>query len=453
MDHPPDPIDLSLSAMSIRPGQNLIRAAIGIAALSVLGLWYPLAATALVLLAAASVVVLCVLDYRTLKRSLSGLTVRRRHPPVIGRGLPFDVEWTVSGSDPLPAGAFRDEAPQQAAERFVYLPFANGRNSLMLSRSQRIPIRGIHTLGPAWVRLTGPAACLEAHQQFGDTSSIKVLPEQYASRDELIKESGDQIALLEKQVFTRQHGAGTEFESLLEYRQGDDPRRIDWRSTARHGRPIVRRYQIERNRDVMIVIDCGRLMGTQTDRGSKLDCAVDAGLLLGRVALKGGDRCGLAMYDSDVRGYLPPIAGVSSINALAQCAYDVQVAWNETDFGPMFAALQHRQSKRALLVIVSDLVDAESSRQLRASLVRLQQRHVVLFAALRTPLIDRVVEEPVHDMRDGARKAVAYRLLREREEALHTLHRAGVFVLDVEPSQLAAPLINGFIGLRQRNLL
>ena len=121
---------------------------------------------------------------------------------------------------------------------------------------QRIPVRGVHALGPAWVRITGPAACLEAHRQFADTSAIKVLPEQYASRDELIKETGDQIALLEKQVFTRQHGAGTEFESLSEYRQGDDPRRIDWRTTARHGRPIVRRYQIERNRDVMMGLAC-----------------------------------------------------------------------------------------------------------------------------------------------------------------------------------------------------
>lgn len=439
--------------MVVRPGANLIRAAVGIAAVAVLGLWFPIAATVLVLLLTAGVVVLCAVDYSALRRAFQNVTVQRRHDPVVGRDLPFDVEWTITGAEPIPAGAFRDEAPSVAGTRFVHLPFTAGRKSLTLSGAQRIPTRGIHTLGPGWLRLTGPTACLEAQQQLGATSTVKVLPEQYASRDELIKQTGDEIALLDKRVFTRQRGAGTEFESLSEYRQGDDPRRIDWRTTARQGRPIVRRYQIERHRDVMIVIDCGRLMGTLTDRGSKLDCAVDAGLLLGRVALQGGDRCGLAMYDCDVRGYLPPIAGASSVNALAQCAYSVQVAWRESDFGPMFASLQHRQSKRALLVIVSDLIDAESSQHLRASLVRLQQRHVVMFAALRTPLLDRVIDEPVDNMLDGARKAVTYRLQREREQALHTLHRAGVFVLDVEPTQLAAPLINSFIDLRQRNLL
>lgn len=439
--------------MVVRPGVNLIRLSVATAAVSVLGLWIPLAATVLVLLLGAAAIALCVADYRVLRRQLQGITVERRHPAVVGRGLPFDVEWTVQAAAPLPAGMFRDEAPSVAAVRFVHEPFKPGRQSVVLSHLQRIPVRGVHTLGPAWVRLVGPTASLEAQSTFGEASEVKVLPELYASRDELIKLMGDEVALLDKQVFTRQRGAGTEFESLSEYRQGDDPRRIDWRTTARHGRPIVRRYQIERHRDVMIVIDCGRLMGTQTDRGSKLDCAVDAGLLLGRVALQGGDRCGLAMYDSEVRGYLPPIAGASSINALAQCAYDVRVVWRESDFGPMFAALQRRQAKRSLLVAISDLVETETSQLLRSSLVRLQQRHVVLFAALRTPLLDRVIDEPVETMLGGARKAVTYRLLREREEALHTLHRAGIFVLDVEPTQLAAPLINAFIGLRQRNLL
>jgi hypothetical protein len=77
----------------------------------------------------------------------------------------------------------------------------------------------------------------------------------------------------------------------------------------------------------------------------------------------------------------------------------------------------------------------------------------VLFAALRTPILRRIVHEPVATLLDGARKAVTFRLLHEREQALHSLHRGGVFILDVEPTQLAAPLINQFIELRQRNLL
>ncbi len=442
--------------MRIRPGVNLLRASAGLCVLAVGGLWFPLATMIVLLVAIVGIAGVCVKEYRVLKTQLAGLKVRRRLPALIGRDLPFQAEWTVeAGPNALPRGHIRDEVAAAARPRFTMAEFdlETGGGARTLEQTYRIPVRGLHRFGPLWVRLQGPDRFLEAQQSYDVPGQIKVLPEQYASRDELMKDAGAEIVLLDKLVFSRQHGAGTEFESLAEYRYGDDPRRIDWRTTARYRRPIVRRYQIERHRDVMILIDCGRLMGTDTDRGSKLDCAIDAALLLSRVALQSGDRCGIGLFDNQVRGYLPPVSGVAAMNALADCVYDAEVAWTESDFIPMFATLQRRQAKRSLMVVLSDVVDAETSEQFRASLLRLQKRHVVLFAALRTPLLGRIVHERVGTMLDGARKTVTYRLLREREQALHSLHRGGVFVLDVEPTQLTAPLINQFIELRQRNLL
>jgi uncharacterized protein (DUF58 family) len=328
-----------------------------------------------------------------------------------------------------------------------------GHEPQSITQELRIPVRGRHEFGPVWLRLSGPLRLLEAQRPIDCPGAVKVLPEQYASRDELIKDAGAELALLDKVTFTRQHGAGTEFESLAEFRQGDDPRRIDWRTTAKHQRPVVRRYQVERHRDMMILIDCGRLMGATTERGSKLDCAIDAAMILARVGLQSGDRCGLGLFDHQVRGYLPPMSGAASMNAIAECVYDAHVSWIESDFTPMFATLQRRQAKRSLIIIISDVVDAETSSQFRGSLLHLKKRHLVLFAALRTPLLGRVVDEPVATMLDASRKAVTFRLLREREEALHTLHRGGIHVLDVLPEQLTAPLINQFIELRLKNVL
>lgn len=442
--------------MRVRPGVNLVRTAFAAGLFALAGLVVPAAAVVLLLVLTIAACAVGYRDFRDLRQQLRGIKVRRRLPTVVGRNLPFHVEWTVEGSGQfVHRGAFRDVVPSVAGPRFSLhrLDLLATGGSQTIDETLRIPVRGLHRFGPVWVRLEGPLRFLEAQQAVECPGQVKVLPEQYASRDELLKDTSAEIVLLDKLTFSRQHGHGTEFESLHEYRYGDDPRRIDWRTTARLRRPIVRRYQIERHRDVMIVIDCGRLMGTETDRGSKLDCAVDSALLLGRVALQSGDRCGLGLFDDQVRGYLPPVTGPASMNALADCVYDAQVAWRESDFTPMFATLQRRQAKRSLIVILSDVVDAETSEQFRASLLRLQKRHVVLFAALRTSALKRIVREPVETILDGARKAVTFRLLHERERALHSLHRGGVFVVDVEPTQLTAPLINQFIELRQRNLL
>jgi uncharacterized protein (DUF58 family) len=301
--------------------------------------------------------------------------------------------------------------------------------------------------------LRGALGLLEGQTSLGKSTAIDVYPDNDQSEEALAKDAADELRLLDKLKQSRQRGVGTEFESLTEFREGDDPRRVDWRTSARFRRLIVRRYQIERHRDLIVLVDCGRLMGADAKTGSKLDCAVDAALRLMRTALRVGDRCGLGIFDNEVRGFLRPIGGTAAMQTFLASLYALESRWRESDFSPMFATVQNRQPKRALIIVLSDIVDAETSRRYRASLASLAQRHVVLLAALQTPLFGDFVEAPVRSVDDGFKKAVVFRVLREREQAIHELRRSGVHVLDVEPQKLTAALINQFIELRQSNRL
>jgi uncharacterized protein (DUF58 family) len=394
-------------------------------------------------------------DRRRVTDLLSGVSIARSLPVVIGRNVPFIAGMAVTNLGKRPIrGAVRDEFPSAATPRLVVQQIELGPGEIARHlEMMTIPIRGRHAFGPVWVRVEGPWRLVEGQRSIDTAGYVNVLPETFASRERLQKDIGAELRLLDQMQRSRQYGAGTEFESLYPYRPGDDPRRIDWRATARQRTPVVRRFQIERHRDVMLILDCGRLMGAEVGRGSKLDCAVDAALNLARVALQSGDRCGVAAYDQQLRGFLPPVAGQAALRSLVNCVYDLQTQWHESDFTPMLAELRARQGKRTFLIVISDVADAETSQRLCASLQQLQKQHLVLFAALRTPLLERVVHSPATDTRDAARKAVVFRLLRDRRRALHSLTRGGVHVLDVEPQQLAAPLINQFIELRQRNLL
>jgi uncharacterized protein (DUF58 family) len=294
------------------------------------------------------------------------------------------------------AAELRDVVPAAALPAFQIhafrLPVGAGST---LAAAYRIPVRGLFEFGPAWLRLTGPFDVLDGQQSFPCPGSVKVLPEGFSSSEGLRHDERAELLQLDKVSRVRQTGHGTEFEMLAEYRPGDDPRRIDWKTTARFRRPVVRRFQVERHRDVMIVIDCGRLMGADAGRGSKLDCAIDSALMLCRTALENGDRCGLALFDDRVLGYIPPLSGPRALRSMADRIYNVQSRWAESDFALMFATLQSRQTKRSLVVILSDIVDVETSTRFRASLATLSRRHVVLFAGLQTPLLHQIVAEPV----------------------------------------------------------
>lgn len=436
----------------IRPGPNLVRIFAGLLVVAPLVFIFP--QISWIVAVPIPIFVLTLLDLQSARRIIRELTVLRDMPGIAGRDRPFSIRWTLeqAGSSAL-AGMLRECLPPEASPDIHLQPFsfATGDRRLEFTHEIRIPVRGHYTIGPLWIRLTGRLGLIEVQRSIDGQAEIRILPETYHSPDDLARDSHAQIQQLDKAAHTRQHGTGTEFESLHEYRDGDDPRRIDWRATARMRRPIVRRYQIERHRDVMIVIDSGRLMGTDAGRGSKLDCAVDSGLMLARAALQGGDRCGMAVFDSQVVGYLPPVSGVGSMNSIANCVYDVQTQWRESDFTRMFAMLQQRQRKRSLVVILSDLVDVETTVRFRASLANLARRHIVLFAALQTPAIQQIATSRIESQLDGAQAAVSFRLLRERTQALHSVRRSSVSVLDLEPSQLTVPLINRFVELRQSN--
>lgn len=441
--------------MKIRPGQNLVRIGGVLAMCSFFGFVWPGTAW-FILLAVLVVAGLAVLDYFALSARFQQIKAVRVNPAVVGRDLPFEISWRVEhdGKKPL-AIELREGLPGAAVPGFHVqeFEFEVGQASQTLSSRFRIPIRGEFDLGPLWLRMPGPRKLLEAQWSIPTISRIKVLPETFSSGESLKHDKRASMLLLDKVSLSRQQGVGTEFDNLSEFRDGDDPRRIDWRTTARCGRPVVRRFRVERHRDVMLIIDCGRLMGADAKHGTKLDCAVDSALMLGRTVLENGDRCGLALFDDQVLGYLPPVAGGGGMRAIVEGACDVQSRFREADFSRMFATLQLRQSKRSLLVILSDVVDEATSSRFRASMGALCRRHVVLFAALQTPLLKDVVHSPITTLLDGSRQAVAFRLLREREQALQSLKRSGVHVVDVEPNELTIPLINQFIELRQGNLL
>jgi uncharacterized protein (DUF58 family) len=441
--------------MKFRPGPTLIGLAIAAVLLASAAFYAPAAARAIPIILVAGAI-LAVYDRLWLGRHRGDLSVTQTAPQLAGRDVPFEVGLRVQCAETaLVRGVLRTVVPAEAEPRIWINDFRRDgiREAAEFQRQFRIRTRGHFEFGPASVALGGPCRALEAIWEVGARNRVKVFPEGLVAEDDLSQELAAEIQILDRRSRSKRRSVGTEFESISEFRAGDEPRRIDWRATARTRRLVVRRFQVEQHQDVFLLIDCGRLMGSAAGRGTKLDCAVDSALYLARVALSRGDRCGLALFDSSVTAFLPPRSGLSALPTIVECVYDAQSRWQETDFAPLFAQLQARHQKRAVLIILSDVADQETSRRARVALGNLAARHLVIFAALQTPLLFAQTRAPIGNRLDAARQVVAYRLLREREETLHALRRGSINVLDVEPSELTLPLINRYLELRSRNVV
>src|SRR5207244_4085979 len=167
-----------------------------------------------------------------------------------------------------------------------------------------------------------------------------------------------------------QYGKGNMFESLRDYVVGDDPADIAWKATARRGRMTIRNFETERSQNVLLVLDCGRLMTTQVENMSRLDYCINACLLLTYVAMKQGDYIGLVAFSDKVERYVPPLRGRGALGRMNEALYTLSPSLSEPNYEQAcrFLALRHR--KRSLIVLFTDVIDKDASSMLLAYTAR-----------------------------------------------------------------------------------
>jgi uncharacterized protein (DUF58 family) len=122
-----------------------------------------------------------------------------------------------------------------------------------------------------------------------------------------------------------QRGRGLEFEEVRLYAPGDDARNIDWRVTARRGRPHTKLFREERERPVWIVADLhpGLFFGSRRQLKSAL--LLRAAALLGWTAVRGGDRLGAVIKgDAETPLIFPPRARQAGVLPMLEALVEVQ---------------------------------------------------------------------------------------------------------------------------------
>jgi len=252
---------------------------------------------------------------------------------------------------------------------------------------------------------------------------------------------------------SRPPGAATSFAGLRDYIAGDDPRRINWKATARRDQPVTMELEAERGQQVMILLDCGRLMTAPAGLLTKLDHAVNAALLLGWLAQQQGDRVGLIAFTDQVDSFLAPQRGPTQVNRLNEALYGVRAQYVEPDFGEAFGQLARRVTRRSLVVVLTDVLDPGASRELVTQALWLSARHLVLVVAMEDPALVAARDAPIDRSARAYEWAAAEELLATRRQSFEALRRGGVLGLDVPAGKLSPALVERYLELKERALL
>ncbi|MGO8749683.1 MAG: DUF58 domain-containing protein [Thermoguttaceae bacterium] len=379
------------------------------------------------------------------------ISIQRRLPEHLSLGTTNQVGWDIRNLASSPVRLELTEDLPEAVQREVpdvaatILP----RASAELRYGVRPTRRGRYEFGDIFVRWHVQLGLLIRQKRIRARDAVKVYPNvTNLARYEIAaqRHRRTEVGLMP----VRLRGRGSMFESLREYVRGDDLADVAWKASARHGRLITRNYETERSQNVLVVLDCGRLMVPQVDELSRLDCAINASLLLSYVAMKQGDYIGLVAFSDRIEAYVPPVKGRAALCRMNEALYRLEARLRESNYEQVcrFLALRHR--KRSLIVILTDVIDKNASSMLLAYTAHFARSHLPLCITLRNLQVERLAAAEPHGVPDCFSKTVALQMLARRSEALARMRQSGVDVLDVDPRHLTPQLLNRYLLLKQR---
>jgi uncharacterized protein (DUF58 family) len=386
------------------------------------------------------------------------VAVTRRAPRVFSVGKPNVVQLelkssarrrlTVSVSDDLFDSAIADGLPTEV------LLAARGRGQV---KYRVIPQkRGAYELGDHFVRYGSPLGLWIRQVRIHARSAVKVYPDIQAVR------VYDLLAMKDKDVAgvraAKKRGGESEIERLREYRRGDEFRSIDWRATARNSKLIAREYQLERNQNVLFLLDAGRLMTAEAHGLSLFDHALNATLMLSHVAARAGDSVGLLAFADGVLSYAPPAGGTGATARIVQASYHLHPAITETNFSVAVEQIGLRVKKRTLVVLFTQVVDQVAANELLRQLRGLLPRHLPMLVPFRDVEIDALADGQAPEVAGYAGTApyvrgAAAELVSFRDRLIRDVKRRGALVLDCPPADLTPSLINRYLEIKARHLL
>lgn len=402
--------------------------------------------------------------------SAQKVDVRRAMPNQLARGIPgnFRIATSYASASSQGSNSILGTKIRQPKCADIDLSKQDGVDDLRGTITARR--RGLHVIPPFATRITGPMGLAIWHRPYKETHEVKVFPDLPAANRlaQSIQQGRFATAGLKRRGPL---GLGTNFESVRDYFPDDDIRNVNWSATARTGKPMTNQYRVEQDRDVVVLVDTGRLMTaplelnniaiekdefeyrqredeeiTSVSIVTRLDIALDALCGLVSVADVMGDRSGVVVFNSVVRKHLRPRR--AGARAVIHTVFDIEPVHLDSDFE---AACQRvGKSKRSYILILTDIMDPQSNAPLVRALRTIVKKHRVVVASMFDPDVTRLlnIENPTRE--ENLLKVGALEMEKAANLAAEKIKNAGAEVVFCDHNDLMLECVKNYLGAKQR---
>ena len=312
----------------------ILTAALAIATVGGLSWWYVLTINIVVFL-----VSLADLFFSPKK---SQLKFNRIVPEEMERGLSYAVTIKVDNSSAYTVSyRFIDSLPQSFVRPFPVRGTIAKDSSVKIDYDTTAADRGKYEVNKLYFRYRSLFGLWEKQTTVELPQTVKVIPDLTETRQYL--ENAQKFLLYEGLKIRKQLSGVGEFAKIRSYVVGDDPRKINWRQTAKLREVMTNEYEPEHGKFITILIDCGRMMGAELKKGNRLEKAMEAAMTVAAAALQKGDYVSVIAFSKEIKVFVPAAKGMAHLQTILQAIYHVQVDAAESNYAAVF---QYRKWSR-----------------------------------------------------------------------------------------------------------
>ncbi|HSO64643.1 MAG TPA: DUF58 domain-containing protein, partial [Ornithinibacter sp.] len=374
------------------------------------------------------VVVLVALDVLLASRP-DVLRIVRGEPAQVRLGESTSTTlWVTNTSDRGVRGILRDAWPPSAGAADAVHELTVPPHERVRLTTRLVPTRrGDRVADRVTVRLRGPLGLAARQRSLEVPGSMRAL-HAFPARKHLPSRLAV-LRQLDGRAAVRTRGQGTEFDSLRDYVEGDDVRSIDWRATARRQNLVVRTWQPEQHRRVVIVLDTSRTSAGRIGDAPRLDAAMDAALLLTALAGHAHDRVQVIAGDRVVHTRVTGADRARLLHDTISTLAPVESRLVEADWSALATEVMRLGTHRALVVLLTALESSAVEEGLLPVLPALAAHHRVVVASVSDPALARMraSRSSTGEVYDAA---AAERTVALRRRTASALEQLGVDVID-----------------------
>lgn len=383
------------------------------------------------------------------KKNLSAI---RKLPPEVERGLTTQIEVEVTNNSTYGL-SYRlvDGIPDSFTKSFPIKGKISGETTSRIIYQTEAMDRGDYQINKLYFRYKSLLGLWEKQLTFSIEDHVKVIPNLSESRKYL--ENAQKFLLYEGVKIRKQQTGTGEFSKIRSYVVGDDPRTINWRQTAKLHEVMTNEYEPEHGKYITILLDCGRMMGAELEKGNRLERAIESAITVATAALQNGDYVSMLAFSTDVKVFVPAGKGITHLQTILQAVYNLKVDAVESNYGAVLSYLETVQKKRSLLLMFSDVQTFVREESALVYLRKLRKRHYFLMIGVEDATLNQRIDEKPTTIQKAMLKSMAQQQMLVKKREKQKWENQGLMMVEAKEDKLAVTAVSYYINIMNRNLL